>query len=126
MGTIYTYSISTKTYAGTISPDALTSLITASSISSATLLSIDTSGDVLNITFNGGLSNADQTTLNGLISGQPAGIQPITSAPSTSSSSTPTYSSTDITVPLNTQMLVVLPVQCDGYLILNGNWVEIS
>lgn len=50
----------------------------------------------------------------------------VNNPPSTAAATgTPTYSATDYTVPANTQMLVALPVQCDGYLIITGDYVEI-
>jgi hypothetical protein len=65
--TKYTYSIASSFPNKQVNTSTLSSEITGSSISSASLLRIDTTGDVCDIWFNGSLSSGDETILNGLV-----------------------------------------------------------
>lgn len=65
--TKYTYSIADDTANGAVATSSLTEEITDSAISSALLLYINSSGDVLDIWFDDPLSSGDQTTLDGVV-----------------------------------------------------------
>jgi hypothetical protein len=65
--TNYTYSIDNDFPNRQVDSDSLTTQINASSIGSAALLYIETTGDDCDIWFDGPLSSGDQTTLDGIV-----------------------------------------------------------
>jgi hypothetical protein len=65
--TKYTYSVSSDFPNQQVDSDSLTTEINDSSISSATLIYIEITGDVCDIWFDDPLSGADQTTLDGIV-----------------------------------------------------------
>jgi hypothetical protein len=70
----YTYSIADDFPPAGINPSNLKHEIDDSAIASATLLSINTEGDVATLTFSGALSSGDKTVLDGDTTGPAGGL----------------------------------------------------